>query len=147
MHKELYKFLRFPLGIKVAPVIFQQVDTMLSGQDFAIAYLDDILIKSKTQEEHTRHVKDFSKKIKEFRFKLSIEKCKLFYQKSSIWDKSETKKVGAPPHNHSDKTCSTLSIEQSLETGSTFSIHPTIGMPLNSGISLISNALPIITKE
>ena len=59
MHKGLYKFLRLPYGIKVAPVIFQQVmDTMLIGLDFAIAYLDDILIKNKTWEEHARHVKE-----------------------------------------------------------------------------------------
>ena len=33
--------------LKVAPSLFQQVmDTMLAGLDFAIVYLDDILIKS-----------------------------------------------------------------------------------------------------
>ena len=61
-HKGLYKFLRLTFGIKVALVIFQQVmDTMLSGLDFAIVYLDDILMKSKIQE-HTRHVKEVFKK-------------------------------------------------------------------------------------
>ena len=37
---------------------------MLSGLDFAIAYLDDILIKSKTQEEHARYEKEVFKKNK-----------------------------------------------------------------------------------
>lgn len=46
-HKELYIFNRLPFGIKVALSIFQQtMDTMLMGQNFATAYLDDILIKS-----------------------------------------------------------------------------------------------------
>ncbi len=47
-HKRLFKFLRLTFGIKIAPAIFQQViDTIFSGLDFAIVYLDDILIKSK----------------------------------------------------------------------------------------------------
>ncbi len=45
--------------MKVASVIFQQVmDTMLSGLDFAIAYLVDILMKIKTREKHARRVKE-----------------------------------------------------------------------------------------
>ena len=45
----LYKFDRLVFGIKVAPAIFQQVmDTMLGGFDFTFAYLDDIVIWSKT---------------------------------------------------------------------------------------------------
>eukprot|EP00106_Octopus_bimaculoides_P020916 XP_014788358.1 PREDICTED: uncharacterized protein K02A2.6-like [Octopus bimaculoides] len=48
-YKRLYIFNRLPFGIKVAPGIFQQVmDTMLAGSDFAIAYLDSILIKSES---------------------------------------------------------------------------------------------------
>ena len=61
--KRLYKFLRLSLGIKVAPTIFQQVmDTMLSGLDFAIAYLDDIIMKSKIREEQAKYVKEVLKK-------------------------------------------------------------------------------------
>ena len=56
-----------------------------------------------------------------------------------------------PLHRNSRKTCSNLSTVQSSQTSSTFSIHWTIGMsitvPLNSRISQISNALPIIDKE
>ena len=48
-HKGLDKFNCLFFGIKVAPSIFQQIiDKMLSGLDFAQAYLDDILIKSET---------------------------------------------------------------------------------------------------
>ena len=43
--------------------------------DIATAYLDDILIKSKNQEDHARHVIEVLKKIKEFGFKFSMEKC------------------------------------------------------------------------
>lgn len=44
--KRLYTFNRLPFGIKVGPEILQQViNTMLNDLNFAIAYLDDILIK------------------------------------------------------------------------------------------------------
>ena len=56
-HRKLYKFERLPFGVKVAPVIFQQVtDTMLSGLDFSVAYLDDILMNSKHVVERKDHV-------------------------------------------------------------------------------------------
>ena len=81
-HKRLFKFLRLHFGTKVAPAVFEQViDTMLSGLDFAVAYLDDILIKSKTQVEHASHVMEIFQKIKEFDFKLGIEKCEFFLSK------------------------------------------------------------------
>ena len=78
-HKGLYKFNRLPFGVKVAPSIFQQVmDTMLAGLDFAIAYLDDILIKSENNKQHCEHVREVFKRIDEYGFKLSSEKCEFF---------------------------------------------------------------------
>ena len=48
--KGLYRFNRLPLGIKVAPGIFQQImDMPLNDVDFTITYLDYILIKSESQ--------------------------------------------------------------------------------------------------
>ena len=55
-HCGLYKFERLPFGVKVVPAIFPQVmDTMLSGPDFAVGYLDDLLIKNKNIIEHKEH--------------------------------------------------------------------------------------------
>ena len=52
-YRGLYKFDRLVFGIKVAPAIFQLVmDTMLGGFDFTFAYLDDIVIRSKTKALH-----------------------------------------------------------------------------------------------
>ena len=52
-HIGLYKFDRLAFVIKVTQAIFQQVmDTMLGGFDFTFAYLDDIIINSKTKEIH-----------------------------------------------------------------------------------------------
>lgn len=57
-HKGLYKFNWLTSGIKLSPGIFQQVmDKMLSGLCFAIAYLDDILIKPENREQDIHHAK------------------------------------------------------------------------------------------
>ena len=61
--------------MKVVPTLFQQIlDTMLAGLDFAVAYLDDILIKSKNVQEHKNHVWEVFRRIQEYGFKVSLEK-------------------------------------------------------------------------
>ena len=51
-HWGLYKFNRLAFGVKVVPAISQQVmDAMIGDLDFASAYLDDILINSKSLTE------------------------------------------------------------------------------------------------
>ena len=56
-HRGLYKYTRLAFGVKVAPAIFQQVmNIMLGDLDYATAYLDDILVTSKTTAEHRNHI-------------------------------------------------------------------------------------------
>ena len=102
-HKGLFEFLILPFRIKVTPVMFQQLmDTMLSGLDLAIAYIDDVSIKCKTQEEHARHVKEVFQKIKEFGFKLSIEKCEYFLPKIKYLGKIIDEKGRRPDPTHAN---------------------------------------------
>ena len=54
---------------------------MLADLDFTTAYLYDILIKSKNREDHAKHVIEVFNKIKEFGFKLTMEKCEFFLSK------------------------------------------------------------------
>ena len=50
----------------MASSLFQQVMVaMLVGLEFAMAYLDDILIKSEYTEQHKKHVRDVFKRINE----------------------------------------------------------------------------------
>ena len=78
-HKGLYKLNRLPFGLKVAHRLFQQfMDTMLESLDFAIAYLDDILIKSENNNQHFDHIKEVMRMIDGYGFKLSSEKCEFF---------------------------------------------------------------------
>ena len=81
-HRGLYKFDRLAFGIKVAPAIFQQVmDTILGGFDFTFAYLDDIVISSKTKALHREHLNKVFAQIREFGFKVREAKCDLCMNK------------------------------------------------------------------
>ena len=81
-HKGLFKFNRLAFGIKVAPAIFQQIiDTMLSGLNFSIGYLDDILMKSETIEQHRKHVFQVFERINGYGFTLQDTKCEFFLDK------------------------------------------------------------------
>lgn len=61
----------------MSPNIFQKVmDTMLAGLDFAVAYLDDVLIKRETRWQHSEHTQEVFQTIEDYRFKLSEENTK-----------------------------------------------------------------------
>ena len=82
IHRVLFEFERLPFGVKVVPAIFLQVvDTTLSGFDFVVAYLDDILMKSQSLGEHKEHVHKVFTKIQDYRFKLKESKCDFFMEK------------------------------------------------------------------
>ena len=52
-----YEYVKAPFGLAQAPAYFQELMTrILKDFDFAIAYLDDIVIFSTTAEEHLSHI-------------------------------------------------------------------------------------------
>lgn len=49
----LYEYVRMPFGLKNASQTFQRVvNTVLRGIDGVFIYVDDVLIASRTEEEH-----------------------------------------------------------------------------------------------
>ena len=58
-----YEYVKVPFGLAQAPAYFQELMTgILKDFNFAIAYLDNIIIFSATVEEHLSHIKqDFEK--------------------------------------------------------------------------------------
>ena len=81
-HRGLYRLGRLLFGLKVAPSLFQQImDTMLSGLEYAMVYLDDILIKSENFEEHKNHVREVFERIEKYEFKVRLENCKFCMNK------------------------------------------------------------------
>ena len=56
------------------------MDTMLSGLDFIVAYLDDILMKSKSIIEHKEHIHKVFTKIQDYGFKPKETKYDFFME-------------------------------------------------------------------
>ena len=54
-----YKFLMVPFGLAQAPAYFQLLmNKVLEGLSYALTYLDDIIIFSKNEEDHLRHLEE-----------------------------------------------------------------------------------------
>ena len=59
-----YKFVKVPFGLAQAPAFFQELMTgILKDFNFAITYLDDIIIFSRTAAEHLSHIKQVFEKL------------------------------------------------------------------------------------
>ena len=53
-----YEYVKVPFGLAQAPAYFQELMTeILKDFDFAIAYLDDIIIFSRMAEQHLSHIR------------------------------------------------------------------------------------------
>ena len=61
-----YEYLKVPFGLAQAPVYFQELmNKVLEDFPFTIAYLDDIIIYSKTAEEHLDQLQQVSHKLRD----------------------------------------------------------------------------------
>ena len=77
----LYEFNVMPFGLVNAPPTFQRLlNKVLDGYlyDFAVVYVDDILIFSKTVEEHFIHLKKILDRLKNANLTVKLKKCKFF---------------------------------------------------------------------
>lgn len=76
-----YEFLVLPFGLTNAPATFMHLMNEILRpflDDFAMAFLDDILIYSKTYEEHFRHVKLVLDKLRQEKLYAKLSKCEFF---------------------------------------------------------------------
>ena len=74
-----YQFNRVPFGLAQAPAYFMKlINMVLSEIDFAMGYLDEIIIISKIEEEHLEHLCIIFDRLRQAGLKLKIQKCDLF---------------------------------------------------------------------
>ena len=76
-----YEFKVLGQGLKNAPAIFQSMMTRIFQpylNKFVVVYLDDILIYSKTEAEHLKHIDMVLTLLKENKLYANKEKCKFF---------------------------------------------------------------------
>lgn len=87
-HRGLYQFKRLPFGYRNGPSVFQRVmQDVLSPYlwIFALVYIDDIVIFSKSFEEHILHVGKVLQSIKHSGLTLSPTKCHFGFQSRVKW--------------------------------------------------------------
>ena len=74
-----YQFNRVPFGLAQAPAYFQKlINDVLKGCNFAMGYLDDIIIYSRSEKEHLEHLEEIFTRLKTAGLKLKLEKCCFF---------------------------------------------------------------------
>ncbi|BHF68166.1 hypothetical protein SprV_0301119700 [Sparganum proliferum] len=74
-HKGLFRYTRLNYGVKTAPSVFQQImDTMLTNVPGTIAYLDDILVVSSSEEELTQRLGQVVDNLIDYGPKINMEK-------------------------------------------------------------------------
>ena len=81
-----FKFLRTPFGLSQAPAYFQLlIDNVLQGcSKFAMGYLDDIIIFSRTEEEHLQHLEKIFWKLREYGLEMKREQCDFFQKAPTV---------------------------------------------------------------
>ncbi len=73
-----YEWIVMPFGLCNAPSTFQSLINKALGSDFddcVMAYLDDIIIFSRTKEDHVRDVKRVLERLKKYNIRLRLSKC------------------------------------------------------------------------
>ena len=81
-HRGLFQFRRLPFGLRNGPSIFQRVMQSILAPYlwiFCLVYIDDIVIYSKSYEEHIEHLDKVLEAIEKAGLTLSPKKCHLFY--------------------------------------------------------------------
>lgn len=79
-----YEFHRLPFGLVNSPATYQRLMEEVLGDlhlDICFIYLDDLIIFSKTYEEHLDRIQRVLQRLRESGLKLSTKKCTFFQEK------------------------------------------------------------------
>ena len=84
----LFECDRMPFGLCNASVTFQRLMQNCLGElnlTYCLIYLDDVIVYSKTPEEHLQRMRVVFDHLREHGLKLKPTKCDLFARSSFIW--------------------------------------------------------------
>ena len=74
-----YKYVNVPFGLAQAPTCFQElIIDILKDFNFVIAYLDDIIIFSKTLQQHLLHIRKVYEKLWSAKLSMKMSKFNFF---------------------------------------------------------------------
>ena len=107
-----------PFGLCSAPATFQRLMQNCLGElnlTYCLIYLDDVIVFSKTEEEHLQHLHVVFQHFQEHNLKLKLNKCEFFHDeinylahhvsKEGIWPSKENLKAVAeftPPQTYTE---------------------------------------------
>ena len=77
----IYEFLRMPYGLCNAPATFQRLMQNCLGElnlTYTLIYLDDVIVYSRTEEEHLTQLRAVFERFRESCLKLKPSKCNFF---------------------------------------------------------------------
>jgi cleavage and polyadenylation specificity factor subunit 1 len=73
-----FEFLRMPFGLRNAGQTFQWfMDSILSDLPFCFIYIDDVLVASRTHEEHVQDLRHVLEQFQQHGLVLNMEKCEV----------------------------------------------------------------------
>ncbi len=104
-HRGLFQFRRMPFGLRNGPSIFQRVMQNILAPYlwlFALVYIDDIVIYSRTFKDHISHLDKVLTAVKESGITLSPTKCHFFYS-SILLLGHKVSRLGLSTHNEKVK--------------------------------------------
>jgi hypothetical protein len=79
-----FEYVVMPFGFSNTPIIFQHPMNDVFCEyldDFVVCYIDDIFIFSKNMADHEHHVRFVSKKLREVRHNVKLDKCEFHQSK------------------------------------------------------------------
>ena len=80
-----YEYMKVPFGLAQAPAYFQNLmNRVLNGVHFILAYLDNVIIFSETEEQHLKRIEIMLTRLKQTNLKLKKSKCVIFKKRASL---------------------------------------------------------------
>lgn len=76
-----FEFLQLPMGLKLSPAVFQRMMNLVFNdylRKFILVYMDDIVIYSKTADQHLNDLEQVFNRMKQAGLRFKVEKCQFF---------------------------------------------------------------------
>ena len=83
-HRGHFEFVVMPFGVSNAPATFQRLMNKVFAKEldaFILVYLDDILVFSRTKEEHLEHIRTALGRLRDAKIYARLHKCEFYKDK------------------------------------------------------------------